>query len=788
MTDANTRDEQIAEQEAVQAAIPEMGLLPSGPDRAVVDPPRGIIELLPWRRLGDFNADIGPVIRLAKHHHPRADIRPISRAYNIARDAHVGQKRKSGDHFITHPIAVAGILADLGMDVTTICAGLLHDVVEDSPITLADIEEVFGSEMREIVDGVTKLDRLRFDTKEAHQAATMRKMLVAMANDLRVLVIKLADRLHNMRTLAPLPEAKRRRIAQETIDIYAPLAHRLGIREIRWQLEDLAFCELQPKAYQEIKDLVERRHEAREDDLARIVADLQRELASAHIKAIVTGRPKHYHSIYQKMVIGQRSFDDIYDLLGVRIVTAEASDCYAALGVVHGLWKPVLGRFKDLIAMPKFNLYQSIHTTVIGPNGKPVEVQIRTESMDRTAEYGIAAHWRYKESPKDDQRILPDDLPWIGRIMDWQEDTEDPGEFMSTLKDDLYEDEVFVFTPKGDVVTLPFGATPIDFAYSIHTEVGHRCIGARVNGRLVPLDAALQSGDTVEVFTSKVEGAGPFRDWVDIVATARARNRIRAWFSRERREEAVERGRERLEHALLAEGEEPEGILRGAEIERVAEEMNYTDVGSLLQALGDDSVRSDTIVDRLCYLQKALDERRPVKPVRTGVTRRSRSAVSAGVHVEGLDDVAVRLAGCCRPSPGDEIIGYLTRGRGVSIHRADCAKAQRSGMQDRLVDAVWDVASRGSTLCAIQVEALDRSGLLADITRVLSEHHLNIRFASTVTGQDQIAVLRFDFEIPDPSWLEAVFDSVRRLESVYEVFSVGDGPQSHLSAVPQAGL
>ncbi|MCC7076682.1 MAG: bifunctional (p)ppGpp synthetase/guanosine-3',5'-bis(diphosphate) 3'-pyrophosphohydrolase [Acidimicrobiia bacterium] len=768
MTEVDSREEE-SEQNVTEAAIGGMGLLPSGPDRAVVDPRRGITELLPWRRLGDFDPEIGPVIRLVRHHHPRADIRPITSAYHLAREAHSEQTRKSGDPYVTHAIAVAGILADLGMDVTTVCAALLHDVVEDTPVSLDELREEFGDEVAAVVDGVTKLDRLRFDTKEAHQAATMRKMLVAMANDLRVLLIKLADRLHNMRTLTPLPESKRRRIAQETLDIYAPLSHRLGVREIRWQLEDLAFQELQPKAYHEIDQLVQRRHEAREEDLARVVVDLQDALNRARIKASVTGRPKHYYSIYQKMVLGHRSFDEIHDLVGVRIVVESSQDCYATLGTVHGLWKPVLGRFKDFIAMPKFNLYQSLHTTVIGPAGRPVEVQIRTQAMHRTAEYGIAAHWRYKESERIGTVAKSDELAWIGRIMEWQETTEDPREFMDALKGDLFQDEVFVFTPKGDVMSLPAQATPIDFAYSIHTEVGHRCIGARVNGELVPLDHRLQSGDTVEVFTSKLDGAGPSKEWLQVVATARARNRIRAWFSRERREEAVERGRRRLETSLRAVDLDPTVVLEDVQIEQVAEEMHYSDVGSLYQALAEGRVRPDTIVQHVQRLVAPITASRPAESI-AGVTRRSRSAESLGVHVEGLDDVTVRLAGCCNPKPGDEIIGYLTRGRGVAIHRSDCTRAAERERMKRLVDAEWDVATRTTSRQTIQVEALDRAGLLADVTRVLSENHVDIRSAQTITGEDQIAFLRFDFEIGAVTQMDAVLEAVRELDSVFEVF------------------
>jgi len=550
-------------------------------------------KVLRWRRppmplwrstTPDPQDDLGPLLAVFKASQPRADTALITRAYEVARAAHEGQVRRSGDPYIQHPLAVAKILAELGLDDVTLSAALLHDSVEDTGVTLEEVASEFGDDVAAIVDGVTKLDRVSFDSKEAQQAATMRKMLVAMAKDIRVLLIKLADRLHNMRTIAALRADKQQRIAQETLDVYAPLAHRLGIAEMKWQLEDLAFATMYPKRYAEIEQMVSTRSPERDVYLAQVLEEVRDRLSELRIRAEVTGRPKHYWSIYEKMVVKGREFNDIFDLVGIRVLVDSVKDCYAALGSIHATWKPVQGRFKDYIAMPKFNLYQSLHTTVVGPQGKPLEVQIRTKEMHRRAEFGVAAHWGYKEHTPDT------DTAWLQRIVDWQQETSDPREFMESLKIDLEQDEVFVFTPKGDVVTLPAKATPIDFAYSIHTEVGHRCIGARINGRLTSLDSTLTSGDTVEVFTSKVAGAGPSRDWLKIVVTPRARNKIRQWFSRERREDAIENGRDELTKALRREGLPVQKVAASAVIPTVAEAMNYADLDALHAALGEGHV------------------------------------------------------------------------------------------------------------------------------------------------------------------------------------------------------
>jgi guanosine-3',5'-bis(diphosphate) 3'-pyrophosphohydrolase len=732
-------------------------------------------RVLPWRRNQRPPADeIAPVLNAYRRRHPKAPTDLITRAYLRAAEAHRGQTRNSGEPYIQHPVAVARIIADLGLDDVTIAAALLHDTVEDTGTTLEEIEHDFGAEVATIVDGVTKLDRVQFDSREAQQAATMRKMLVAMARDLRVLIIKLADRLHNMRTIAALPAWKQDRIARETLDIYAPLAHRLGMQEIKTQLEDLAFAALHPKRYAEIDHMTWVRTPERDIYLTQVLEEVRQRLAELRIPAEVTGRPKHLYSIYEKMVVKGREFDEIFDLVGMRVIVDSVKDCYAALGSIHATWKPVQGRFKDYIAMPKFNLYQSLHTTVIGPQGKPVEVQIRTWEMHARAEQGIAAHWAYK-----DREANVADMPWLNRIIDWQSETSDPDEFMQRLKIDLEQDEVFVFTPKGKVITLPVGATPIDFAYAIHTEVGHACIGAKVNGRLVPLDSKLESGDTVEIFTSKVEGAGPSRDWLQIVATPRAASKIRQWFSRERREDAIESGREELMKALRREGLPVQKLQSGSVLTDTAKAMNYADLEALYAAIGEKHVSAQAVAARVSRALRdvgtAEEETLPttIREPRRG--RRSRGP--AGVHVEGLDDVFVRLSRCCTPVPGDEIIGFVTRGRGVSVHRSDCANAVSlvAGQADRLIDVEWDLEPGGVFIAAIEVKAFDRARLLRDVTAAFADHHVNILTCTTQTGSDRVTKMRFDMELGDPSHLESLLSTIRGVESVYDAYRVVPG-------------
>jgi len=668
-------------------------------------------------------------------------------------------------------LAVAQILAEIGLDDITLAAALLHDVVEDTGITIDEVSRDFGPLVATIVDGVTKLERISFETKEAQQAASMRKMLLAMANDPRVIYIKLADRLHNMRTIAAMPEFKQKRTAQETLDIYAPLAHRLGIQEVKWQLEDLAFSVIHPKRYAEIEQMVAVRAPERDIYIAQVLEVVRERLAEHHIPGDVSGRPKHLYSIYEKMVVKGKEFADIFDLVGIRVLVPSPKDCYAALGAIHAIWNPVPNRFKDYIATPKFNLYQSLHTTVVGPQGQQIEVQIRDTQMHARAEYGVAAHWGYKENSPSSSP----EAPWLQRIVDWQSETADPTEFFEALKLDLEQDEVYVFTPKGDVFTLPLGSTPVDFAYAVHTEVGHHCIGARINGNMARLDQPLQSGDTVDIVTSKV-AKGPSRDWIDMVASPRARNKIRQWFSRERREDAIENGRDDLAKALRREGLPVQKLSSSPVLVKLAESMHYTDLDALHVAIGEGHVSAKSVAQRLAKELRGGDHEEQL-PASVRAPRRRSNAQSTGVYVEGLDDVMIRLSRCCTPVPGDEIIGFVTRGRGVSVHRADCANAAAlmSGQESRLIEVEWDREARGSFTVSVEVKALDRTRLLADVTKVLSESHVNILSSFSHTGSDQVSRMRFEFELADPAHLDSVVSALKRVDSVYDAYRMLPG-------------
>jgi GTP diphosphokinase / guanosine-3',5'-bis(diphosphate) 3'-diphosphatase len=721
-----------------------------------------------------MNPVLEPLIKTVRSTHPKADIRLIERAYDVAAHQHRDQKRKSGDPYITHPLAVATILAELGMNQETLCAALLHDTVEDTGYTLDELRDQFGDEIAALVDGVTKLDRVKYG--EAAEAETVRKMVVAMARDIRVLVIKLADRLHNMRTLRYLPRDKQERKARETLEIFAPLAHRLGMNTLKWELEDLAFATMYPKRFDEIARLVSERAPRRDDYLQAVIESVATDLREAKIKATVTGRPKHYYSIYQKMIARDVGFDDIYDLVGIRVLVDSVRDCYAALGSIHARWNPVPGRFKDYIAMPKFNMYQSLHTTVIGPDGKTVELQIRTWGMHRRAEYGVAAHWKYKEETVAGRKAA--DMQWLRQLLDWQQETADPAEFLETLRFDLSVSEVFVFTPKGDVIALPQGATPVDFAYAIHTEVGHRCIGARVNGRLVPLESSLDNGDTIEVFTSRSPDAGPSRDWLNFVKSPRARNKIRHWFSKERRETAIESGKDAIARAMRKQNLPLQRMMSGEALLALAREQRFPDVSALYAAVGEGHLSAQTVVQKLVQAlggpESAEDDiAETAIPTRR---RRARPAGDPGVVVEGDADVWVRLSRCCTPVPGDEIVGFVTRGHGVSVHRSACANAVNLKSQpDRLVDVKWSPGEDSVFLVAIQVEALDRPRLLSDITRVLSDQHVNILSASVATSRDRVAVSRFTFEMGDPKHLGHVLKGVRSVDGVYDAYRVTSG-------------
>ncbi|WP_171170273.1 bifunctional (p)ppGpp synthetase/guanosine-3',5'-bis(diphosphate) 3'-pyrophosphohydrolase [Streptomyces sp. I05A-00742] len=751
---------------------------------------RARLARLGVQRQSPYNPVLEPLLRIVRGNDPKADastLRQIERAYQVAERWHRGQKRKSGDPYITHPLAVTTILAELGMDPATLMAGLLHDTVEDTEYGLDTLRRDFGDQVALLVDGVTKLDKVKFG--EAAQAETVRKMVVAMAKDPRVLVIKLADRLHNMRTMRYLKREKQEKKARETLEIYAPLAHRLGMNTIKWELEDLAFAILYPKMYDEIVRLVAERAPKRDEYLAIVTDEVQADLRAARIKATVTGRPKHYYSVYQKMIVRGRDFAEIYDLVGIRVLVDTVRDCYAALGTVHARWNPVPGRFKDYIAMPKFNMYQSLHTTVIGPSGKPVELQIRTFDMHRRAEYGIAAHWKYKQEavagaskirtdvPKNagKNQDTVNDMAWLRQLLDWQKETEDPGEFLESLRFDLSRNEVFVFTPKGDVIALPAGATPVDFAYAVHTEVGHRTIGARVNGRLVPLESTLDNGDLVEVFTSKAPGAGPSRDWLGFVKSPRARNKIRAWFSKERRDEAIEQGKDAIARAMRKQNLPIQRILTGDSLVTLAHEMRYPDISSLYAAIGEGHVAAQGVVQKLVQAlggeDAATEDIEESAPIR-GRSKR-RSSADPGVVVKGVDDVWVKLARCCTPVPGDPIIGFVTRGNGISVHRADCVNVDSLSQQpERIIDVEWAPTQSSVFLVAIQVEALDRSRLLSDVTRVLSDQHVNILSAAVQTSRDRVATSRFTFEMGDPKHLGHVLKAVRGVEGVYDVYRV----------------
>ena len=732
-----------------------------------------VTRLLPWRRQHSSPDDeLAPVLQSFRRRHPKASTTLMTKAFETARTAHSQQTRKSGEGYINHPLAVAKIVADIGLDETTVIAALLHDAVEDTEITVADVERDFGPEVAAIVDGVTKLDRIRFDSKEEQQAATMRKMLVAMAKDLRVLIIKLADRLHNMRTIAAMPVDKQQRIASETLDIYAPLAHRLGMQGLKQQLEDLAFASMYPKRYAELDHLVSSRSPERDVYLAKAMSDVRSKLSELNIDADVTGRGKHLWSIYEKMIQKGKEFDEIFDIMAIRVVVDSVKDCYAALGCIHGTWKPIVGRFKDYVAMPKFNLYQSLHTTVIGAGGKPLEIQIRTREMHQRAEWGVAAHWAYK----DDSEIP--DIDWLNRIIDWQSDIADPAQFMESLKTDLDQDEIFVFTPKGRVIALPLGSCPVDFAYSVHTAIGNACIGARVNGRLVPLTHQLKSGDTCEIFTSKVESASPSREWLEFVASPKARHKVKQWFSREKREDLIEAGREDLSKELRRVRLPVNRVMESSHLTAEMESLNYQDLDTLLAAIGEGHVEATQFAQRIAarFEDSNSEERLPASVLRPDDFRRRGNNV--GIHVEGFDDVLVRLSKCCTPVPGDEIMGFITRGRGVSVHRSDCANAGTfaDDQSSRLVDVEWDGSATGTVFRAsVEVVALDRSRLLRDVANELSEQHVNIVACSTHTGGDRIAKMRFEFELADPGHLEAVLRTIKKIDGVYDAYRSGTG-------------
>jgi guanosine-3',5'-bis(diphosphate) 3'-pyrophosphohydrolase len=776
-----------AERARVQSTAPRPGLPPSAPHPAESDNPahrrrvrdRLARRIVTTQRQSQVKPVLEPLLAIHRGAHPKVDVRLLQRGYDFAEDRHRGQFRKSGDPYITHPLAVATILAELGMDTTTLVAALLHDTVEDTGLTVAEVAATFGTEVAHLVDGVTKLDRVKYG--EAAEAETIRKMIVAMARDPRVLVIKLADRLHNMRTLRFLPPAKQERKARETLEVLAPLAHRLGMNTVKWELEDLAFATLYPKRYDEIVRLVAERAPSRDTYLHEVVARVNADLREGGIKAQVTGRPKHYYSIYQKMIVRGREFTDIYDLVGIRVLVEAERDCYAALGVIHANWQPVPGRFKDYIAMPKFNMYQSLHTTVIAPGGKPVELQIRTHAMHNTAEYGIAAHWKYKDLKNvsaAEPAAVADEMGWLRQILDWQREALPAEEFLESLQYELGGGEVYVFTPKGDVMALPVGSTPVDFGYAVHTEIGHRCIGARVNGKLVPLESSLDNGDTVEVFTSKAENAGPSRDWMGFVKSPRARTKIRQWFARERREDAIDAGKTALTRAMRKAALPLQRLLGGDALLTIARDMHLVDVSALYAAIGEGHVSAQNVVQKLVTQLggpegATEDLAEAARPSEVPVATSHRATGDAGVVVKGVTDVWVKLARCCTPVPGDEILGFVTRGGGVSVHRRVCTNATSlHGQADRLVDVEWAPSADSVFVVSIQVEALDRHRLLSDISRVLSDERVSILSASVNTNRDRVAVSRFTFELAEAKHLGHLLRAIRNVDGVYDVYRV----------------
>ena len=723
---------------------------------------------------------VDTLIRTVRTHHPKTDLGVIERAYTAAERAHAGQFRMSGEPYITHPVAVAQILADLGIGPRTIAAALLHDTVEDTEYTLDELRQEFGDEIAMLVDGVTKLDKLKYG--DSAQAETVRKMVVAMSKDIRVLVIKLADRLHNARTWGFVDPASATRKAQETLEIYAPLAHRLGIQAIKWELEDLSFAVLYPKLYVEIESLVKQRTPERDEFLQEVIDNVSEDLKAAKIRGKVVGRPKQYYSIYQKMILRGREFDEIYDLVGIRVLVNSLRDCYAVLGAIHARWNPIPGRFKDYIATPKFNLYQSLHTTVIGPHGRAVEIQIRTEQMHQRAEFGVAAHWKYKERVNGGKAATSGpggdtEMAWLAHISDWQAETADPNEFLDSLRFEIGAKEVYVFTPQGKVIGLPAGATPVDFAYAVHTEVGHRTMGAKVNGRLVPLESTLSSGDVVEVFTSKSPDAGPSQGWLEFVKSPRARNKIRQWFTKERREEAIEQGKDAIARAMRKQNLPLQRLMNQDSFSEVAAVMRFEDVSALYAAVGEGRVSTQSVIEKVLaalHSQAETEDTELLFPTK-GRGRQLRNSDS-GVLVRGAPDILVKLAKCCTPVPGDDIIGFVTRGSGVSVHQANCRNATSLLTEpERIIEVEWAPSPSSVFLVQIQVEALDRAGLLSDVTRVLTESHVNILSATVSTSNDRLALSRFVFEMSDTTHLDRVLNSVRRIDQVYDVYRVSAG-------------
>ena len=703
---------------------------------------------------------------------PNVDTDLVRKAYDFAAKAHEGQHRASGESFINHPLNVAVILAGLELDVVTIVAGLLHDVVEDTGVTLESIEEAFGSEIVLLVDGVTKLSRIETRSKVEQQVENLRKMFLAMAKDIRVILIKLADRLHNMRTLKHMSANKQKEIAYETLEIFAPLAHRLGIYKLKWELEDLSFRYLEPDEYYYLVDNIAKKRTEREAFIENVNCVLKDKLDSVAIHADIQGRPKNFFSIHKKMQEQKKELNEIFDLTAIRVLVENIKDCYGALGMIHTLWKPIPGRFKDYIAMPKSNMYQSLHTTVVGPQGEPLEIQIRTWEMHRTAEYGIAAHWRYKEHAAGDEEF-EQKLSWLRQLLEWQNDMRDAREFMETLKIDLFSDAVFVFTPKGDVVELPKDSVPIDFAYRIHTQVGHRCIGAKVNNKLVPLDYKLKNGDILEIVTTK-QTNGPSRDWLNLVQTSEARSKIRAWFKKENREDNIVKGKDTLEKEVKKLGfDEPAELIKAEQLGQIARKMNFVTVEDLYCAIGMGVVTPQQVITRIKDETKK-DKVFNIEDLINKEPKKRKPRSGSGVLVKGEEDVLIRLARCCNPVPGDPIVGYITRGRGVSVHRKDCRNVVVYGLgeDERMIDVSWNIADQGSYHVHLEVSAMDRSGLLNDVMTVLSEMKISADWVSARGTKNRMATIDLVLEVNGLEQLEYIMGKIRRVKDIYDIWRV----------------
>lgn len=705
-------------------------------------------------------------IAKARTYLPEKDVNMLIDACEFARQAHEGQIRKSGAPYIIHPMAVAEILLNMQMDAVTVAAGFLHDVVEDTPVSLEEIKERFGEDTANLVDGVTKLGRIKYKSKEEQQAENHRKMFLAMAQDVRVILIKLADRLHNMRTLKHLPEEKQRRIANETLEIFAPLAHRLGIASIKWELEDISLRYINPQQYYRIVNLMQKKRTEREKYIEQVMSEIKVKLKELHIDVEISGRPKHLYSIYNKMMKQNKEFNEIYDLLAVRVIVEDIRDCYATLGIIHTLWKPMPGRFKDYIAMPKANMYQSLHTTVIGPNGEPLEVQIRTYEMHRTAEYGIAAHWAYKEGKPMEEDTLENKLTWFREILEWQDDAKDAQEFMESLKMDLFSDVVFVFTPKGDVIELPNGSVPLDFAYRIHSEVGNRCIGAKVNNKIVTLDHPLKTGDIVEVLTSK-HSYGPSRDWLKIAKSVQAKNKIKAWFKKEKRDENVQKGRELVEAELKKQGFDVKETLAQENLTDAFHKFNFNNEEDMYAAIGYGGLTPAQLVTRLTEKIRKIREEKSIPEFKQDFVKRKNP--EQGISIKGIDNLLVRFSRCCTPIPGDEIVGFITRGRGVSVHRTSCPNIVNEEEKDRFINVEWEGTRIQEYNVDIEVTGQDRSGLLNEVLNTVADSKTNIVAVTGKADKNKVAKISMTIAIHDVNHLQKVVERLKRIKDVYTV-------------------